>query len=579
MESDNRTMDIHELPAEILAIIFNHAVVSERQSSFCVEFSGAETVEICSLIAISHVCSRWRDIALSIPFLWSRVDTTNKSMLKTFQERSGEAPLSLIVNAVYVRSNPVHRCRDLLVACSSRLRRLDLALGNEQFRDVDKLLRFDAPALECLVVSHPHWWDDSELSFSDRPRQMKRLRALAFTPLTSWRPQTPLPSLTHIYLSFQPHGYRPPIVHRLVSLMAGTPALEHLHLSRLPASAPALQRSHSVPLIHLKSLNLTNQSDLRSATALITILAIQETVLIRLDCHGGDFVANPLLPPLPYLNSMEGPTRLDVGSGFRMLYLLAQGGQAPSRLLVRTCCGRFYGHFNGNGAIRYEWESLLTCFATTYSFSCVVHSRLYIDSAGSAAFIHFLHHLPLLKELELLLYLNSDVLRYGVAAIDGLTRMCRALSDESSVLCPRLHTLRVQIISATSSSPAYIGELKRMLLARTCMGYPISSLAVQVIDVASIDKSKLKDWKSTTVQRRSSEDANATGARTDVDPDLSEAYADQLASLVDEFRFYAPEESPFPPRETGELWRVPGAEDYWTLPEHDEPISAFPWVY
>ncbi|KAI0686511.1 hypothetical protein C8T65DRAFT_701067 [Cerioporus squamosus] len=468
-------MGIDVLPGEIFAIIFEHVVASERQSSFRVDFKGTETVDTRSLITITHACSHWRAIALSIPSLWSRVDTTNRHKLKTFYERSREAPLSLIVNAALVKSTPVHR--DLLVACSPRLRRLDLALGKEGSKDIDELLRLDAPALECLVVCQGGWWySHLNPSFIDRPRQIRRcLRALAFWPLASWMPQTPLPSLTHIYLSFNTRGMSfngDP----LVSLLSGCPALEHIHLSQLSAYLFVLQ-GISIPLVHLKSLSFTNESSLSSAVSLMVGLSIPETALVRLECDADFDFSDTLpvfstIPRMPYLNSVNGPTKLDIGCAFKMLYLLPEGGQTPSTLWLQARGG--------------------------------------------------------LRDMQ-----------------------------------------RVQIISATSSSPAYIGDLKRMLHARTSVGYPIRSLAVQVIDAASIDKGKLESGRTTTVHDRGG------GA----DPSISAAYVDQLANLVDEFRFYAPEDSPFPPPATSELWRVPGSEDYWTLPEHDQPVSKFPWVY
>ncbi|RDX48438.1 hypothetical protein OH76DRAFT_1404698 [Lentinus brumalis] len=568
-------MDINELPAEIFAFIFKHVVISERQSSFCVEFSGTATVDTRSLIAISHVCSRWRDIALSLPFLWSRVDTTDEYKLEVFQERSRGKPLSLVVNAVYVRLNPVHRCRNFLVACSSRLRRLDLALGEGTYHSVDELLRFEAPALECLVVSHRHIWY-GEPSFSDIPRQINRLRALAFTPLASWIPRTPLPALTHIYLSFTPSVLHLGN-HTLVSLLFGTPALEHLHLSHLPSTySVASLWNIGIPLVQLKSLSLTDRSELSSAMNVTAGLDIPKTVLIRLDCYAANSAADTVLPPLPYLHSVDGPTRLDVGSGFQTLHFLAEGVQAPAGVWVQAYHGAL-GYYDG-GTLRRNWDHLLNSFATTYSFSNVLQSRFYVGSDSSKGFTDLLRYLPRLAELDLLLYLNSDALKYGGAAVDALTRICRALSDESRGLCPHLHTLRVQIISATPTSPAYIGDLKRMLRARTSCGHPIRSLAVQVIDVASIDKSELEKRRSTTVKRRSGPGDAEPGASTHSDYDLSTVYAHHLASLVDEFQFYAPQDRPFPPR-TSEQWRVPGSEDYWSLPERDRPVSTFPWVY
>ncbi|RDX48420.1 hypothetical protein OH76DRAFT_1483806 [Lentinus brumalis] len=166
----------------------------------------------------------------------------------------------------------------------------------------------------------------------------------------------------------------------------------------------------------------------------------------------------------------------------------------------------------------------------TYSFPNVLQSHFYVGSDSSKGFTDLLRCLPQLAELNLLLYRNSDALRYGGAAVDALTRICRALSDELRGLCPKLHTSRVQIISATPTSPAYLGDLKRVLRARTSCGHPNRSLAVQEYK-----------YNASPVEMRNQERA---------DHNLSTVYAQHLASLLDEFQFYAPEYRPFPPRKS-----------------------------
>ncbi|RPD54145.1 hypothetical protein L226DRAFT_576071 [Lentinus tigrinus ALCF2SS1-7] len=556
---------LDEVPGEIYAIIFELTISSERQSSFRIDYEGAETVNTRSLIAISHVCSRWRAIALSTPSLWTRCDTVNRPKLRGFLDRARHAPLSLVLTWGFASSN-VDRCRNLMVSRSTRLRRLDIVLRNAAYGDINEVLHFSAPALECLVISQ-----QDQLTvfypYIRKPQGMKRMRALALAPLAYCMPQGPFPYLAHLYLSFE-YDWRGRSAHLLVSLLTGSPALQYLHLSRLHPFAPPLL-DINIPLTRLKLLSITNDSDFSSATSLLGCLSLPQTVPIRLDCHANHyFVGTSNLLHIPQLNGESGPSRLDVGFGFKALSLFAEGDKLPSPVWVQA-------HYDDRD--RFIWDNWLTSFATTHFFPSVLRSRLYIDSASSEAFIKLLHRLPYVAELELLLYLNSDVIQYGAAAICALGRICRALSTESTILCPDLRTVRVQIITATPSSTAYVGDLKRMLRARTRLEVPIWSLAVQVIDVASIDKSELESGRSTGVNHVSRDgDAEKTGAYAQ---SLSETYVDELGPLVCDFQFYAPEGKVFPPRvDIDASWRMEGSEDYWALPEHDLPVLKFPWV-
>lgn len=123
---------IRELPNEVIAEIFLHLVL--------------ETVIIYKPIDrslapwnISQVCSRWREVALSVSTLWNDVDVdfsladTNDQDILTqklgmFLSHSGQAPISLCVSAKPPAPSLalLLRLMDILTPYQNRLHHLDL---------------------------------------------------------------------------------------------------------------------------------------------------------------------------------------------------------------------------------------------------------------------------------------------------------------------------------------------------------------------------------------------------------------------------------------------------------------------
>lgn len=79
---------LHILPAEMLAAISLDAVTTWQEY-------GSSSV-------ISHVCGRWRKVALSLPALWARIHISSTrerlEMTELFIERSQTQPLDILVH-------------------------------------------------------------------------------------------------------------------------------------------------------------------------------------------------------------------------------------------------------------------------------------------------------------------------------------------------------------------------------------------------------------------------------------------------------------------------------------------------
>ncbi|RDX41115.1 hypothetical protein OH76DRAFT_1393525, partial [Lentinus brumalis] len=76
---------VHRLPNEILRLIFKHLLHAYR---------GRKTgVDTGTILRLTHVCRRWRDLLLGCPSFWARTGCFFAEGTRTFLERSGSAPL------------------------------------------------------------------------------------------------------------------------------------------------------------------------------------------------------------------------------------------------------------------------------------------------------------------------------------------------------------------------------------------------------------------------------------------------------------------------------------------------------
>lgn len=132
---------VHYVPREVLTGIF--ALVG----------TGAEVVPL------THVCRRWRHIALRTPKLWTSLrerDLTN--MLPVFIDRSQGAPLDVTVSISSDDTHHLKRLTDLQVA-SSHLRSFEVTIAGSFTDAVKKALSHfhdPAPLLTTLSIRFDH---------------------------------------------------------------------------------------------------------------------------------------------------------------------------------------------------------------------------------------------------------------------------------------------------------------------------------------------------------------------------------------------------------------------------------------
>lgn len=204
---------IHCLPNEILAIIFKATI------QYHPKLMG-------DIIPIAAVCSYWRDLALSIPSLWSFIkiyirwnqDSASSEYLRTFTARAKKAPLRLLFTLD-------HRFRgrmgDAMDQFSSYFPRCDTMVFYVTDPFVLKV-KHDFSALRILVVGHVHKEGDRSIQPVAPGINFPLLEGLHLSnrgiSLIHWI----LPNLRHLCLSeITPLLTCPPPLPRLQSLSLG----------------------------------------------------------------------------------------------------------------------------------------------------------------------------------------------------------------------------------------------------------------------------------------------------------------------------------------------------------------------
>ncbi|KAJ7291513.1 hypothetical protein C8J57DRAFT_217616 [Mycena rebaudengoi] len=157
----NSLTSLARVPPEILAIILGICCAPER-----VDGPSFISSHLAPLLAVTHVCSRWRDIALGNRKFWTHISTSEPRWAVEMLRRSGSAPLVVCVD---LWPNPTPRSlndrkaapRDVILSQLARIRELHLT-PDESELSLPPALLVPAPLLDTL-----HLWGDPHLELTD----------------------------------------------------------------------------------------------------------------------------------------------------------------------------------------------------------------------------------------------------------------------------------------------------------------------------------------------------------------------------------------------------------------------------
>ncbi|KAF9780842.1 hypothetical protein BJ322DRAFT_285542 [Thelephora terrestris] len=245
----NSFMPVSRIPGVILSLIPKYL---EHQT----------TATNKDLITLTHVCRAWRELFISLPSLWTRLDFKDVEKTRTYLKRSGTLPLELVVHGSHVESYS-EDAFFLAVPHRRRFKSLTIGRTSDFVGNLVNHLTFPAPSLKELRISFacdPAPVLDDTLFNGD----LSSLRTLGLGGVVTNLPWRNLWNLTTFELRC-PTDSRVTIA-RFLGFLEGAPRLKDITLHHSIPSSSNASSSRVVYLPYLK--NLTICSNLAHATLL-----------------------------------------------------------------------------------------------------------------------------------------------------------------------------------------------------------------------------------------------------------------------------------------------------------------------
>jgi hypothetical protein len=279
---------VSRLPVEILIQIFSYCPASDL-------YPHVRHRPPPPWLAVTQVCRRWRNAALSCPFLWVEIISTNLNWTVAMLERSKDLPIHVSVDdggstqmpceigTARLLFSKIHRVQSLAMTCAHAILTCMPALF-----DVEA-----APLLQELIITNFH--PSHPLDLVVRPLFSGKTPSLQFLSLYRCRVlwSSPLLQCDLVYLSIShvPPDYRPHLGQVLTVLKRLT-RLECLQLDEaLPVhitspneSTTSILSVERLPLTHLRFFSLCARSALDILDFAASVL-IPTTALFQLICE------------------------------------------------------------------------------------------------------------------------------------------------------------------------------------------------------------------------------------------------------------------------------------------------------
>ena len=251
----NERAPISRLPVEILIQVFSYYCASDRHPH--VRFRAPPP-----WLAVTHVCQRWRDAALSSPFLWVEIISTNYRWAEEMLQRSRDVPIHVTIDDGGNTQKPCElKTARLLFSEIHRTQSLVMTSAQTILSCMDILFDAEAaPLLQELIITNFH--PTTALDLIARPLFGGKTPSLQLLSLYRCRVlwSSPLLQCDLVYLSVShiPHEHRPPL-HLVLEVLKRLTRLE------------CLQLDESLP-IHISSPN----------ESIASLLSVERLFLCRL---------------------------------------------------------------------------------------------------------------------------------------------------------------------------------------------------------------------------------------------------------------------------------------------------------
>ncbi|KAF8871823.1 hypothetical protein BD779DRAFT_1805735 [Infundibulicybe gibba] len=263
----NALIPMARLPPEILFQIFVFHARLERKW-------------LKGPLTSTRVCKRWRQIGLSCPGLWSRIDyedCRSVAGMETMIKRSRSAPLYLAIND---RANTSSQMMGLVVKNLHRFKSFDLLVQGRNTYVLSKLFSKPAPLLQHLQISYtglPAFTFPPEFLSGSAPN-LRHIK-LTTTSYVPWNSKLFANLATLEVNGGRCDGPDTPSLEMLLSALARMPALEILILCDCFPQIPSATAAH-VDLPNLKQLRMIGP--LRDVTCFLSKITINASAAVRL---------------------------------------------------------------------------------------------------------------------------------------------------------------------------------------------------------------------------------------------------------------------------------------------------------
>ncbi|TDL22601.1 hypothetical protein BD410DRAFT_788415 [Rickenella mellea] len=264
----NSFCSVNKLPPEIITCIFLR--LQMRESSLWLH--------------ITHVCRRWRHIALDSPSLWTSISLSQyrPNELAAFLKRSKCSPLTVSLRASSKTDNQV--IVTLLCENLPRIREIHLIDEDRSWAeslDLDTIFSTPSPCLEQLDVAFSYKRNLPTFTFGSNYPALKRLKVDRH-PL-QWNPSS-IGGLQELVLK-DIRAEHQPNLSQMVSILEACPALEMLSLEY---SGPTLktkevpQTTRRLYFPHLRKLRVNSSA--YACAALLSHMTVSNATSWEITC-------------------------------------------------------------------------------------------------------------------------------------------------------------------------------------------------------------------------------------------------------------------------------------------------------
>jgi hypothetical protein len=239
---------INRLPPELLGMIFTY-LRARDQTTF-------SSVPLHLWYKVTHVCQRWREIALGFPLLWTDIDShAPAKRIEQMIMRSKNASLEFKAHASKPSAETLQAWK-LITPHLSRMQLLHLSIDETTFQallPVTKTTGLEMQRLKSLVISNLNHFDDERLAlpmglFS---KGCPRLECLSIQHCTiPWTMPLLLACPQLKQLTLQGHQSISPTIPQLLHMLELMPVLEHLRLENVLPLPHVSSTGENLPTVH-----------------------------------------------------------------------------------------------------------------------------------------------------------------------------------------------------------------------------------------------------------------------------------------------------------------------------------------